>query len=131
MKKLVDTSILIYLIDSKEKEKHLKAVEWFENIFGSNDYFISTQNLREFAFVAKNKALIETEETKKYLDLFAESFNIIQDSIEDIKKACETTKKKYWDALLIATAKRNNIFQIITENEKDFVNEISVLNILK
>ena len=131
MKTLIDTSVLIYLVDAKEEKKHLKAIEWFESIFESNEYFVSLQNLREFAFVAKKKELLKTDEIIKYVDLFADSFNLLQESVEDIKKASEKSQAKYWDALLIATVKRNNIFQVITENENDFKGEIGVMNILK
>jgi len=131
MKTLIDTSILIYLVDAKEEKKHQKVVGWFEGIFESNEYFVSLQNLREFAFVAKKKDLLLAEEIITYVELFADSFNLLQDSVEDVKKASRKTKNKYWDALLIATAKRNNIFQVITENEKDFKGEIGVINILK
>ncbi len=129
MKTLIDTCILIYLIDAQDEERHSKAVEWFQNIFESNEYFISTQNLREFAFVSKNKKKIAPEQIKEYIDLFAKSFNLISDNVSDIKKASEKSKNKYWDSLLTATAKRNNIFQIITENEKDFKGEIQTKNI--
>jgi len=131
MKTLIDTSILIYLVDAKEEKKHQKVVGWFEGIFESNEYFVSLQNLREFAFVAKKKGLLKVEEVKKYVDLFVDSFNLLYDSVDDIKKASEKPRAKYWDALLIATAKRNNIFQVITENEKDFKGEIVIINILK
>ena len=131
MKTLIDTSILIYLIDTKEEKKHSKVVGWFESIFESNEYFVSLQNLREFAFVAKKKGLLKVEEVKKYVDLFVDSFNLLYDSVDDIKKASEKSQAKYWDALLIATVKRNNIFQVITEYENDFKGEIGVMNILK
>jgi predicted nucleic acid-binding protein len=129
MKTLIDTCILVYLIDAQDEKRHSRTVEWFESIFESNEYFISTQNLREFAFVSKSKKKVNPEQIKEYVDLFAKSFNLISDTVSDIKKASEKSKNKYWDSLLTATAKRNNIFQIITENEKDFKGEIQTKNI--
>ncbi len=48
---LVDTCVLFYLVDKNDAEKHRKASRWFESLKGEN-FFVSTQNLREFASVA-------------------------------------------------------------------------------
>lgn len=130
MKKLIDTCLLIYLVDSSDEKKHKKVVNWFETISG-DEYFISIQNLREFAYVVKKKSLLNNEKLKEYIGLFSDSFNLIYDNLEDIINATKSSKNKYWDSLLIATAKRHNIVEIITENEKDFDGKIKVDNILK
>lgn len=129
MKKLIDTSVLVYLVDAQNKSKHKKAISWFESIFQSDEYFISVQNIREFIFVVKKKDYLKDNELLKYVELFIDSFNVIYDNISDIKSTIYSKKKEFWDDLLTATAKRNGIIEIITENEKDFKGKIKTLNI--
>ncbi len=131
MKKLIDTCVLIYLIDNSNEKKHKIAASWFESIIDNKEYYISIQNLREFAYVSKKKNLLSSKQINDILELFSDSFNVVYDNLDDIKEATKKEKNKYWDAILIETAKRNNIFEIITENEKDFYNEIKTTNIFK
>lgn len=131
MKKLIDTCILIYLIDASDKIKHKKVLTWFEKVLDSNEYYISIQNIREFVFVSKKKSLLKENKIIEYVNLFLDAFNVVYDNIDDIKVAATSSKLTYWDSLLIATAKRNNIIEIITENEKDFDGKIKVANVLK
>jgi predicted nucleic acid-binding protein len=120
MKILIDTCILVYLIDSSDEIKHQKVVDWFSSIIGDDDYFVSIQNLREFVFVAKKKNLIESGDIRHYINLFVDSFNLIEDNVTDILDASLSGSKRFFDNLLVSTAKRNGIFEILTENEKDF-----------
>jgi predicted nucleic acid-binding protein len=121
---LVDTNILVYLIDSEEKRKHEKASQWFNNLQREKKYyFISTQNLKEFSAICLKKTKLGHEKINEWVELFSRIFFPIQDSKEDILHANEISKKNnihFWDAMLIATMERCEIRKILTENTKDF-----------
>ncbi len=120
---LVDTNILVYLIDKTDEKRHRKAKEWFKSIKGQENLFVSAQNLREFSSIALKKSSLHVNEINKILRLFADAFDLIFDNFEDIIKAnnkIEKTRKNFWDALLAATMQRHFISVILTENTKDF-----------
>ena len=120
----IDTCILIYLVDKTEPEKHAKAIGWFESIRNKKEqYFISMQNLREFAGVAFAKTNLSPEEINENISLFSETFSVLDEKTEDIKTATlllGNDRKNFYDALLAATMQRHGIMQILTENTKDF-----------
>ena len=120
---LVDTNILFYIVDKNESKKHEAAKKWFCSMLGKKDYYISLQNLREFASVAIQKSSYTAIEIKEQMDTFSKSFPVINDTTDDCFEAVELSRSlgiKYWDSLLIATMKRNGIKKIITEDSKDF-----------
>lgn len=115
--------MLVYLVDKTEKSRHEKAKQWFEAIRGKKNYFVSIQNLREFANIALMKTTIQASEIVENMALFSEAFNAIFDSVEDVATAislAETKRKVFWDAILVATMQRHEIKAILTENTKDF-----------
>ena len=122
---LVDSNVLIYVVDDADKEKHIKAQKWFEQIAENIDlYYISSQNLREFASVLLKKDKATKENIKKWVANYSNIFVVIHDNKEDIGEAIDLAEKKthFWDALLAATMKRHNIKTILTEDTKDFKN---------
>ena len=118
---LVDTCILVYLIDKRESAKHEKAKKWFHSLSERDRFFVSIQNLREFSNIALKKSAFLPEEINQFVQLFAARFKLLFDSIEDILMANEISSgKRFWDAMLAATMKRHSISMILTENTKDF-----------
>ncbi|HLC36110.1 MAG TPA: PIN domain-containing protein [archaeon] len=131
-KQIIDTNILVYLADKADKEKHRKITKWFEGK-EENIYYLSLQSLREFASVTVRKKIISVKEIIEWLSIFEKRFRILKDNQDDILVALENMKNSFWDALLYATMKRNEITSIISENEKDFekFEGIKVHNIFK
>jgi len=124
---LVDTNILVYLVDATDKKKHEKAKMFLDKIIQHPEIFVvSLQNLREFSSVLINKKKINKQKLEKYLDLFNGAFEeILYDNVDDIISASKESldkKSSFWDSLLMATMKRNAIELIYTENLKDFKN---------
>ena len=124
---VVDSNILIYLVDATDKAKHEKAKKFIETIKNNPQNFaICLQNLREFCSIAIRKKNLPPEEIAEYIDLFRNSFqNILYDNEEDILAAsghCAAKKTIFWDSLIAATMQRNEIEIIYTENTKDFKN---------
>ncbi|MBN2066937.1 MAG: PIN domain-containing protein [Candidatus Diapherotrites archaeon] len=122
-KMLVDSCILVYLVDKTEKGKHEKARQWFETIRWEKNYFVSIQNLREYANISLRKTALPAGEIVENISLFSETFNTVFDRVEDITAAiglAGTRGKLFWDAMLAATMQRHGINTILTENTKDF-----------
>ncbi|MEK7539736.1 MAG: PIN domain-containing protein [Patescibacteria group bacterium] len=121
----IDTNILVYAYQADEKEKHKIAKKLVEECFeGKKEYFISNQILAEFIFVTKYKKSVPAEESK--IKEIVEEINKINSwkklnySNKTVEKALKENGKSFWDNLISATMKENNVYTIYTENVKDF-----------
>lgn len=137
----LDTNILIYAFDNSEKRKQKIAAEILDMCFaGQKIYALSSQNLAEFFLVITDKiertltiedaknVIIKINNFKGIMKLSYNSDTVIKSIL-----ISERNNIKIWDSLLIATMLENSIFNIYTENEKDFnkVNNINVINPFK
>ncbi len=123
---LLDTNILVYAYDKDELEKSKKAEELLAKCFvGEIDLAISNQNLAEFVYATTRKlkltfdqAIVNVRDITK-----SKTFKKINYNENTIIYAIEITKEfktSFWDSLLAATMRENGIFNIYTENAKDF-----------
>lgn len=137
---LIDSNILIYSIDSSEKEKYPLAKKLLKECWlRKRQYAVSLQNLSEFFINATKKIEkpISKEKGAKIVKRIIEfeGFTKLEPNAETIKKALDISIKEnisYWDALIAATMLENNIFRIYTENTKDFaIAGITALNPFK
>ena len=125
---LLDSNILVYAYDSSEKEKHIIAKNLLSDCWKRKKiYFLSIQNLSELFFVTTNKIVnpIKPDEMKRNIQdiIFFSNFNILKVDENSILSAMNISSEysiSYWDALIASVMKENNIYEIITENEKDF-----------
>lgn len=132
----MDTNLLVYYFDYHENEKHERAKKIVNSFAGSLHYFISQQNLREFASVLFEKKKVSAMQIQNYLHIIQSMFVVLDEKPRDVIQAVEWSeefKTSYWDSLLAATAQRYGIRTIYTENVKDFdkIPGIHVLNPLK
>ncbi|MBI2147168.1 PIN domain-containing protein [Candidatus Woesearchaeota archaeon] len=138
---LIDSNILIYAYDRTDAQKHKIAKELLEKCWKQQaKYAVSTQNLAEFFINITKKvpnplSIEEAEEivhdiiNHRYWIIFSYTASTLQQAIT-IQK---TYRKPFWDALLAATMKENNIFHVYTENAKDFegYKNIVVINLFE
>ena len=121
---LVDSNTLIYLVDSGEKTKNKKALEWLRSLpKDNNSYFVALQNLREFSAICIKKTSLNKEKITEWVNLYSKLFTVLDEKEQDIMNAVRISrehKTPFWDALIIATMQRNGIGEILTENMKDF-----------
>jgi predicted nucleic acid-binding protein len=123
---LIDTNILVYAIDKQEGSKNLKAKELINRCWqGKDNFAVSAQNLAEFVFVSTTKAKLDFEQAKVMVGFIIEfvGFIKINYSAETVLSAVDIAdefKMSFWDSLLAATMRENGIFNIYTENAKDF-----------
>lgn len=123
---LVDSNILIYAYDKDEIIKKKNAEGLINRCFDAEILLaVSNQNLAEFVHVTRKKAKLDLEQAKTIINDIIDSVGFIKInySAETVLSAIDISnefKTSFWDSLLAATMRENGIFNIYTENVKDF-----------
>ncbi len=125
---LIDSNILTYVLDDSEPEKCRICGELVADCWKrKRDFAVSSQNLSEFYIVVTKKISnpIPVGTAKRYIELIGEfrGWHVINYDVSTIKSAIDISSEygiHYWDALVAATMKENDVFCIYTENVKDF-----------
>ncbi|MBI3036653.1 PIN domain-containing protein [Candidatus Woesearchaeota archaeon] len=130
-KVMIDTNVLVYGFDNSEGLKHELANELLEDAFeGKLSIVLSTQILSEF-FVnitgERKKAGVNTpmsvdEANALIRDISSgfQSIAVVSVNLATVMKAMELKElpnSSYWDCLIAATMKENNITTIYTEDK--------------
>lgn len=118
MKALIDTNVLIDVIQSREPFcQHSKRIFQLA-AEGKIEGYVSVQSLKDIFYVCKRsckeKSPFEPIEQISFL------FSIIDVTGEDSLSALMSDISDYEDALLVHSAQRNGINVIITRNKHDF-----------
>ena len=123
---LIDTNILVYAFSQDEGDKSKKSRELIKNCWNGNvNFAVSNQNLAEFIYVSVKKTNVDIKKLRIIIDyvLNFKGFEKIDYSTKTILSAIDIAnefKMSFWDSLLVATMKENSVFNIYTENAKDF-----------
>ncbi|RLI93506.1 MAG: hypothetical protein DRO94_05030 [Candidatus Altiarchaeales archaeon] len=125
---LIDTNILVYAYDKTESEKHRICRDLVARCWNlETEYAISLQNISEFYVIitrkVENPIPIQNARSivKDIIDFNGwRKINFTQNTIISAMNINKRYKIHYWDALLAATMRENDIFSIYTENESDF-----------
>jgi predicted nucleic acid-binding protein len=139
--KFVDTSVLVYAFDKTDRVKHAIAAKIIEEASdGSQKLVVSVQVLLELYNVLTRfiSNPLPSGETSLIVNDFFKSDDWIKlnysnsTAIRAVATAADC-KIKIWDVLITETMKENNVYTIITENEKEFkkIPGITVLNPFK
>lgn len=121
---LIDTNILVYAYDESEVKKHKICKRLIDECWRVREkYSISIQNLSEFYVVITKKVEkpVPMETAKEIIGDIIEFQNwaVINYDVHTILSAIELNREyevHYWDALIAATMRENNIFCIYTED---------------
>lgn len=114
----IDTNILVYASDERDKKKQDMACRSLLEIKGDLKGVISTQIIQEFFVVATKKLGIEPLVAKEIISSY-ETCEIVQISTELIHEAINCyllDKISFWDALAIVAAKSAGCDKILTED---------------
>ena len=110
-----------------KKKNQLAGKILFDVLNGRKKASVSTQNLSEFYanIIRKVKYPLSSQETKSIIEdiIKSKNFAIFRFTEKTILKAIEISNNfsvSYWDALIAATMRENQVFTIVTENERDF-----------
>ena len=119
--KFVDTNVLIYFVDSRNKAKQSMARAVLANAIGSRQYVISAQVLNEFANVALKKLGMTEEEVRQYVEAFQHIRVVFQQGGWTVR-ALEIRKQyglQFYDSLMLAAAEFIGCDEILTEDLND------------
>ena len=119
--KFVDTNVLIYFVDSRNKAKQSMARAVLANAIGSRQYVISAQVLNEFANVALKKMGMTEEEVRQYVEAFQHIRVVFQQGGWTVR-ALEIRKQyglQFYDSLMLAAAEFIGCDEILTEDLND------------
>ena len=117
MKVLLDTNVLLDTIEARR--------EFFDDssmvvlLAAEYDGFIAATGVTDIYYI-EHKRNHSKEKTKAIMNKLFKLFNILDTTSEDCRNALRSDISDYEDAILVESAKRNNIECIVTRNVKDF-----------
>jgi predicted nucleic acid-binding protein len=120
-KALIDTNILVYAYDLSEYEKQQKSVAVIDRLVVLDSAVISSQVLAEFFTIVTRKLPepLTLEDAEKRVVHFCQIWSVLQVNemiIIEAIRGVKTHKFSYWDALIWATARLNQIGTILSED---------------
>ena len=127
--RFVDTSIIVYAYDLSEKEKREKCKVLLEAGFrGEMELAVSNQILAESFVVLTKKIEKPTtiEKARTIVEGIIESDNWVKTDYNSdtvrraILIAAKIKNTHFWDAIIAETMMENQVYEIYTENIKDF-----------
>ena len=123
--KLIDTNVWVHAY-SNDSPKRESARNKINLLLGLDKAAVTTQIIAEF-YSAMTKTLtpeVASNSARRLID--AGSLHKLETSLDDVLDALHLSEKnslrrsEVFDALLVATARRNGIETIITENKRHF-----------
>jgi len=116
-----DTNIVVYLFDTSEKEKQLKAERLLLEPMGKSSFYISSQVINEFVNITtgKIKNPVTFERQIEIISFFQAFFFISSISVKTSIAAIELKLKykfSYWDSLILAAALENKCSILYSED---------------
>ena len=120
-KYLVDTNLLVYAYDRSEPEKQAKAVEILDELVKNGTGILSPQVLSEFYTVVTRKlaAPLTPQEGYTSISNYIRSWNMVDLTSYVVLEAVRGVRDhrlSYWDSLIWATAKMNQIPTVLSED---------------
>lgn len=123
MTDFLDTNILIYAYDTNDQAKQEVAKRVLETAFLENNAAISAQVLSEFFVVGTRKIAnpLKPEEAGQLIALFRK-LPVVEIDGDLVEEAVDIHRKhgvSFWDALIIAAARRLRCARILSEDMHD------------
>lgn len=119
----MDTNVLVYAYDSSDVEKQLKAQRLLSDAVRHGDGAVSVQVLGEFfhTLVIRRKLMTAAEASAAISALEAglEVAVITPQLVKDAIAIHQRHQLRYWDALIVATARRVGCSEVISEDMND------------
>lgn len=117
----IDTNILVYSQNNKEKEKQLICRRVMSSLVEEHLLVISTQVMQEYYNVATLKMGLEKLFVKRTVEMF-DVYEVITLQPSIIFKAMDIHilhQLSFWDSLIISAAKSANCSMVLTEDMND------------
>jgi predicted nucleic acid-binding protein len=117
----VDTNILIYAVDVDAGSKHVLAAHLVKSL-SERKFVLPLQCITEFYRATTKKRRFAAAEAASFVRQFRDSMQIIPAAIEDLDPAMQIHLQhniQFFDALLIATARRAGCTVFLSEDLQD------------
>ena len=118
MKVLIDTNILLDVLQEREPHFEVSLRTWGLCEYGYVTGYISSMSLVNIAYVMR-KELTPDRMSEIFMALVL-AFKFVDLGLSDLEKAADMKWQDFEDAVQSATASRINADYIITRNTKDF-----------
>ncbi len=118
IKTFIDTNIIVYANDARDKDKQAIAIEVVKHHIEAHTGVISTQVLQEYAHVALNRLHQKQNVVLRQLILL-ETLEVIQQTPALIRRAVELKAAyqiNFWDACIIGAAENSGCKTILSED---------------
>jgi predicted nucleic acid-binding protein len=131
-KVFIDTNILIYSIDGKDKKKQTLARTLLRKLIKTSAGVISTQVIQEFYVVATTRLKLNPRTAKRMASILRD-FEVVKIDENIINEAMDISaldQISFWDSLIISSATSANCENIYTEdlNHSQSINGITIIN---
>jgi predicted nucleic acid-binding protein len=118
-----DSNIVVYGYDNTDARKHAIAQQLLAEAPLQGDVVVSTQVFGEFFNAAVTKRKIMTaEEVRKVILKISAGIRVAEVDLGLVRDAIaihQRYKLRYWDSLIIATAKRMKCVEVLSEDMAD------------
>ena len=117
-----DTNVLVYAASSQDERKRQIAISLLRHALEENhDGVISLQILQEFNNVMLKRSLATDEQIEGYYSYFYRLIGteVTSDMLREAKKIRREYGIQYYDAVMIAAAKKLGCHEIVTEDLND------------
>lgn len=119
----VDTNVLVYARDATEPEKQRRAAEWMAHLWDSGRGRLSLQVLQEYYALVTRKLDPGMPEDEAREDVAALRMWTPLDADPDLLEEAWEIEDRYgfsfWDALIVAAARRLGCAVLLTEDLQD------------
>ena len=118
MKSFLDTNLIIYANDARDRQKQEKAIEIIAQFMRDGTGVISTQVMQEYVAAAGSKLHQDADTILRQL-LLLESLEVVLITPALIRRGLELQfryQMSYWDAAILAAAEQAHCSRLLTED---------------
>lgn len=121
---LVDTNVLVYAYDHSDEKKRQRAIDVIEQLGESGRGVLTAQVLAEFfvAVTGRIPSPLSSVEAEGSVSHYIRSWPVFPVTAWAVREAAQSSQRyqmHFWDALIWATAKFNQVPTILTEDFSD------------
>jgi predicted nucleic acid-binding protein len=117
-----DTNVLIYVVDTLDRERHEAAVEIVGGAMRRQEVVFPLQSFAEFFHVSTRKFRLAPAAARGFIDTWRAAAPVVPYTEADLLAAIDAVaahKLSFFDALLWATAERAGVLYLVTEDQQD------------
>ena len=114
----VDTNVLLYSFDARDEGKRVMANKWIDHLWRTGGGRLSWQVLHEFYANALRKTGVGSPEARQAVEVFSrwQPGGMNAEVVERAWYWMDHAQLSYWDALILASARRLGCRWLLSED---------------